>query len=358
MKKEKSFQPDPLDRRLLYQLDLAADTPIVQLAKSLNVPKETVAFRMRRLRQRGLIKHFRTTVHISRLGYYYYKLFFKFQQTTPAKERQIFDYLTRNRAIAYLAGLEGRYDMTFLVIAKNLEDLQDFLITFKARFGAHLRDQEILTMTSVHRFNFRFFDSDGRVRHTTYPDWLAHTGIDALDHLIIRERAEDARISLSTIARSAKTHINVIRYRLMRLKQAGILGAAVLDIDFARFGVEHYQVDFSLRDQTSVGPMIGFALTLPESTFATVTLGVYDLALEFAVANKQRLQTIIDCFKEKFGDKIIHRDVFALHEYSINWFPEKSPLPQPRIRDRRAVVAPKSIEKKSPARSRANQSVR
>ena len=96
---------DSIDKNLLYQLDIKSDASYQELANKIKTPKETVAFRIKRLLAKGFIKNFRTTVHISRFGYYYYKFFFKFQKTMQHKEEEIIAYLKNNKSIAYLAGL-------------------------------------------------------------------------------------------------------------------------------------------------------------------------------------------------------------------------------------------------------------
>ena len=255
--------------------------------------------------------------------YYFYKLFFKFQKATEQTENEIIAYLKRHSSIAYLASLEGRYDVTFLVIARGLEDLQKFLDPFKAKFGDYILEQEIMTLTSVNRFNFRFFYEGGRVRHDAYPEDVKEADIDDLDLLIVRRLAQNSRENLSAIAREAKVHVNVIRYRIEKLRKAEILGAPVLDIDFEKFGVEHYQIDLTLKNKSFVKPIIKHALKIPEATFATVTLGRYDVALEFAVADSARLREIMNGIRNAFPDGVISSDVFTLHEHSANWFPGK-----------------------------------
>jgi hypothetical protein len=94
-----------------------------------------------------------------------------------------------------------------------------------------------------------------------------------------------------------------------------------LDIDFKKFGVEQYQVDFTLKNQKSIETMVNLAISFPEATFATVTLGKYDLALEFAVKNKEALKKILDRIKIEFYDTIINYDVFEMEEHVVNWFP-------------------------------------
>lgn len=312
---------DLLDQKIIYELDLDSSQSFLDLGKKLNEPNETIAFRAKRLVAHGYIKHFITTINISNLDCFYYKFFYKFQKTTPEIEADIIDYLKNYRGVAYLASLEGRFDCTFLVLAQGTPDLYAFLIPFKEKFGEYILEQEILTMTSVHRFNFRFFYEGGKLLHTAYPEELKIPDIDDTDWKIITTLAGDSRASLTNIAKANKVHPNVIRYRIKKLKETEILGSAVLDIDFKKFGVEQYQVNFFLKNQASVKQMIDFIAPIPEATFATVTLGKYDLASEFAVKNIEALKRILDNIKVKFNDTIISQDIFAMREHTVNWFP-------------------------------------
>jgi DNA-binding Lrp family transcriptional regulator len=320
-KKDKKLSLDTIDKRILYELDIQGDRSFDDIGRILKIPKETIAFRVKRLIKNGVIKGFPTTIHVSRLGYYYNKFFLKFQKTTIEKESEIVEYLRHHSSIAYFASLEGRYDVTFLVIAKNVDELQSFLNPFKSKFGEYILDQEILTMTQVHRFNFRFFYSDGTIETDTYPEDLTPTNIDNIDYSIIKSLAKNSRENLSSIARQTKNHVNVVRYRIDKLRKLGILGKPVLDIEFNKFGVEHYQINLLLKNQSFITPIVEMATEIPESTFATVTLGKYDLALEFAVANNSKIKEILNSIKIRYPEAIISSDILVLHEHLVNWFP-------------------------------------
>ena len=312
---------DLIDQKILYELDLNSGQSFLDLATKVDIPNETVAFRVKRLQKNGYIKNFITTINTSNLNSFYYKFFFKFQKTILTIEKEIFNHLRAYHGIAYLARLEGRYDCTFLVLAQGIADLYAFLIPFKEKFGEFILEQEILTMTSVHRFNFRFFYENGKLLHTDYPEELRKPEIDDLDYAIITTLAKNSRENLSKIAKVNNVHANVVRYRIKNLKKSGILGSSVLDIDFKKFSVEQYKVDFTLKNQNSVKKIIEAVGLLPETTFATVTLGKYDLAVEFVVKNKESLKRILDRIKIEFSDTIISQDIFEMEEYSVNWFP-------------------------------------
>ncbi|MBI2665913.1 Lrp/AsnC family transcriptional regulator [Candidatus Woesearchaeota archaeon] len=316
-----SIPLDMIDRKLLYELDINSRQSYTEIGKKLRIAKETARFRINRLKERGYIKNFLTTINVSRLNRFYYKLFYKFHQTTLQIDQEIVSFIKNYRSVAYFASTEGRYDLTFLVLAKDMHDLYSFLIPFREQFGDYILEQEILTMPAVHRFNLRFFYEGGRVLHTKYPLELKEPEMDQIDYHILQELARNSVISLIDLAKITNTETNVVKYRIKKLKKQGIIGTHVLEIDFEKFNLQHIQIDFSLKSHAKIEQMIEYAAQNPKATFATVTLGKYDLALEFVVENMKELRTIVYSFKEKFSKEIIDHDVFILEEHGINWFP-------------------------------------
>jgi len=318
----KKYGLDLTDRKILYELDLNSRITFKQLAKKLNIAKETAAFRIKRLKKNNYINNFITIIHPSNLNRFYYRLFYKFNKTTPEIEKQIIEFIKNYNSTSYLASLEGRYDITVLILSKNMEDLHNFLVPFREKFGDYILEQEILIIPTIHRFNFRFF-YDGKAMYTTYPKELVEPDIDKVDYDIIKHLAENSRISLIELANITKTETNVIKYRIKKLKTSDILGNHVLDINFEKFGMQQIQVYLSLKDHNSINKIITYVSKLPESTFATVMLGKYDLELEFIVENMKELRNIINKIKENFSTDINDHDVFIVEEHSINWFPYK-----------------------------------
>lgn len=314
---------DALDNKILYQLDLNSSTPFLALGKTLKVPNETVAFRVKRLVQGGYIKNFITTINVSKLNTFYYKFFYKFHKRTAAIDDEVIAYLKQNPSIAYLASLEGRYDLTFLVVARGITDLSEFLVPFKAKFGENILEQEILTMTGVHRFNMRFFmEQSSALQHSQYPEQLSNLRLKDLDYKLITFLARNSRATNTELAAELKIEPNVVSYHVAKLKKAGIFGSPVLELDFSKFGVAQYQVNFSLKDHISIAGIIAMATQFKQSTFATVTLGKYDLALEFAVQNVKELRDIINRINSSFPEVINNHEVFSMQEHGINWFPK------------------------------------
>ena len=178
-------------------------------------------------------------------------------------------------------------------------------------------------MTGVHRFNMRFFmDQAQGLQHSQYPEQLSKPTLKDLDYKLITLLARNSRMTNTELAADLKVEPNVIGYHVAKLKKAEILGSPVLELDFAKFDVAQYQVNFSLKDHTSVSKIIETAAQFKQSTFATVTLGKYDLALEFAVQSVKELRDLINKINSGFPEVINSHEVFSMQEHSINWFPK------------------------------------
>jgi DNA-binding Lrp family transcriptional regulator len=314
---------DILDKKILYELDLDSRIPIIQLARKVNASKETVNFRIKRLVKNDYIKGFITTVYTSHLNRFYFKIFYKFRKTTPDVDRQIIEFIQNYRKTAWFGTFEGPYDLAFLIIAKSIYDLDALLTEFRNLFGQYILEQEIHIMTEVHRFNLKFFYQGKKDLHTKYPKELKESQIDHVDHEIIKNMANNSRVSVLELAKALKVDPGTIIYRIKKLKEQKILGTNVLAVNFERFDQLHFQIDFKLINHEAVNKLVNYFAANKNATFATVTRGKYDLAIELVVKDNKELKSILDQLKEKFFQEILDYDTFLItKEYNVNWFPD------------------------------------
>ncbi len=313
---------DLLDKKILYELDLDSRAPISKIAKAVNASKETVNFRIKRLIKNNFIKGFITTLFTSNLNRFYYKLFYKFHKTTPEIDNKIIEFIRDYKKTAWFGSFEGPYDLAFLILSKSIYDLDNFLIEFRNLFGEYILEQEIHTMTSVHRFNLKFFYHSNKILHTKYPKILKEPDIDKIDYKIIRNLANNSRMPIVELAKKLKIDPSTVIYRIKKLKQNKILGTHTLAINFDKFNMQHFQIDFKLKNNNSINKIINYFSIHKNATFATVTLGKYDLAVELVVKDNKELREILDDLKKRYVAEIIDHDTFLIiKEYNVSWFP-------------------------------------
>ena len=313
---------DLLDKRIMYELDLNARIPASRLAKKLRKSKETVNFRIGRLVKNGYIKGFYTVFNTSKLGWYYNKVYLKFKNTTPEKEKEIFGYIKSQPHIAYLASVEGYYDCVFLVMVRNSKDMIDFLYPFMKSYGEYVQQKDIVIFLTTHRLNQRFLFAGETRKDWHYPVVIGDYELDDIDRKIMDIISTNARMPLADIAQKIGVDPKLVKYRVRKLERDSIILSYVTSPNFDKLGLQFIQINMSLKDPTVKKSVIEYFDTTNKCLFAMEFLGKYDLAVEIHVKSSEKLRRIIDGFKEKFVNQYSDYDVSVVtREYVVIWAP-------------------------------------
>lgn len=313
---------DSLDKRILYELDLNARIFASSLAKKLRKSKETVNFRLNRLISEGYIKGFYAVFNTSKLGFYYYKIYLKLNSLTPAKERELFEYIQKQPRIAYLASMEGQYNAVFLVMAHSPTCLMDFLNPFMKIYGECIREREISTFLSTHRLNQKFLYEGSEKKDWHYPYEIGNYALDGTDAKILHALSSHARLPIVEIAKEAGIDAKTAQYRLKKLEKDSIILAYATSPNFEKLGLQFVQLNISLKDPTIGRQIISHFDSTSRCLFAIESMGKYDLTIELHVQSNEQLQQILLKFREKFSQKINGCDISTItKEYVVVWGP-------------------------------------
>ncbi len=313
---------DLLDRKIMYELDLDARASASQIARRLRKSKETVNFRINRLLSEGCIKAFYSIFNTSLLGWTYYKLYVKFKDMAPAKEKEFFEYVSRQPHVAYLARTEGYYDCVFLVMAKSISQMSQFMAPFMRRYGDHIAQKDLVTFITAHRFNQKFLFAGGRREDWTYSPELGSYQLDATDKKLLSALSNDARASLLELSKKTGADAGTVQYRMQKLKRDKVILAFVSAPDFDRLGLQFIQINISMKDPTFSKQVISYFDSTNRCLYAGELLGKFDIMIEIHMENGQRLREILGSFREKFVGKYSDYDVSTItHEYVVIWSP-------------------------------------
>jgi DNA-binding Lrp family transcriptional regulator len=313
---------DLLDRKILYELDLDARASASHLAKKLRKSKETVNFRLNRLLEEGYLKGFYTVFNTSKLGWFYYKMYLKLKDITPVKEKELFEYISKQPKIAYLASMEGHYDGVFLVMSQSSRDLVDFLYPFMKLYGEFVQEKQLVTFLTTHRLNQKFLHAGSETKDWHYPVEMGSYGLDDVDKEIMQTLSTNARMPLVEIAKRAGVDVKVVKYRMKKLEKDGIILAYVTAPNFEKLGLQFAQINISLKEPNVIKSIISYFDFTNRCLFALEMIGAYDLAVEVHVEGNEQLNHIIDGFREKFVGKYNDYDVAIItKEYVVVWAP-------------------------------------
>ena len=107
---------DVKDRKILYELDLDSRQSFSQLGKKVSLHKDVVAYRVKKLQEKGIIKNFYTFIDSSKLlGLMAFRCYCSFQNITPKIKQEIIEYLVNSRCTNTVHSVLGSYDLIFFM---------------------------------------------------------------------------------------------------------------------------------------------------------------------------------------------------------------------------------------------------
>ena len=80
---------DLKDKKILFELDFHARDSNAKIAKKVRLSKQGVDYKIRNMINKGVIQGFAPIINGNQLGYFYGRLFIKFQNLTREKENKI-----------------------------------------------------------------------------------------------------------------------------------------------------------------------------------------------------------------------------------------------------------------------------
>jgi len=313
---------DRYDIKILASLDIDARKSASTIAKEIGLPKETVNYRIQRLVANGVIRHFYTIINASRFGYQYYRVYIRYQSIRPKKENEILSYLYSSSYCSNIRLTEGPFDMVFLAIVSDAQELSMFLHEFIEQFGSVIREKSVHTLITSYKLNQKFIYPLSSVKSTFSHSTTDTVTLDEKDQQVLRLISTNARMKLIDIARETGMHSKLVSYHLKKLKKEGVIVHYTVALDVDRFQKEYLQLDISLRTPSIISSVIEFFDNTHTCLFAYSLVGQYDLSLELYVQNDDQLRLIMNKFQERFYNNYIDYAINHIYkEMDTGWSP-------------------------------------
>lgn len=319
------------DRKILYQLDLNSRQSLSSIGKQVGLPKNVVAYRIKRLQKEGLIKNFYTVIDASKLGYISFRFYLTFQYTTPEIEKEIIEYFVKNEYTYWIGTIEGRFDLVVIMWIKDLNDFYSFWEETLKRYRDYFQDQifSIYFQLLHYRYSYLLEEKDLSKRNTDRTNFEITGGgkrveIDNLDREILKIIAPNPRLPITEIAKKLDSTVTIINYRIKRLIKSGIIQGFRTNIDFSKLGYQYFKVDIYLKDYKKVDKIISYIKFNPNLIYIDKTAGLADLEAEFHIESLEKLQQIMNDLVVKFPYIIKNFKYFNMSKViKMHYMPEK-----------------------------------
>jgi len=237
---------DKLDRNILFELEKDSSTPISVLAKKIRRSKESVAYRINRLKENNILRSCTAIVDMSKLGYLTFRIYIKWQNMTPQLRKQFYQNIGNNEHIWTTTELHGKWDFAFFIGIKRDEYIEKFhniWTDIMIKYKPFVAESKIAIYAPIYNFNKHFFFDDKDLIMRVYGEGGV-VEYDDIDEKIIVAYASDVHQNLSTISKKTGVSIETVRRRIKDLERKKVIVGYKIDLNLSKLGFQGYRVDF------------------------------------------------------------------------------------------------------------------
>lgn len=214
------------------------------------------------------------------------------------------------------------------ILAKNIDEFHKILTESINKFRTYFQSYDIFIVIYAPHFKKGYLLEITKREKREIEEFGGipeKIRIDKIDKKILKLISENARIQIVDIANKINSTIDVIRYRLKKLKETGIIQGSRISIDYPKLGYQLYKVLITTQDLNKEIEKNIVEYCISQSNIIDIIIqgiGPWNIELQIDARDNQEFHKIFKNFKNKFN-KIIrnHETLLMINEHKLNYFP-------------------------------------
>src|SRR3989338_7214010 len=135
---------DLVDKKIILELDTNARATFSEVGKKLGIGKNNVQYRVKRLLEEGVIKKFVTQFSLGTLGLFLGKFYLQLSGFGKEKEEEMYNYITKDKRISWIAKCEGRWDLMIGCYVQNMQQLNNIKQDFFKKYEKFITSYDVV----------------------------------------------------------------------------------------------------------------------------------------------------------------------------------------------------------------------
>ncbi|MFC1648002.1 Lrp/AsnC family transcriptional regulator [Nanoarchaeota archaeon] len=318
---------DAYDKKLLYHLDINARYTLRQLSKEVRLSKNAISHRIKNLEKKGIIRQFYTVINIKKLGYSYFKVYFKLQNTTEAIEKEIVNHFTTKTPSLWVNTWDGRYDLMVGILAKDADNFYKILNESINKFRTHIQSHDIYIVIYAPHFKKDYL-LDKTEKETKIEEFGGITDevkLDYIDMKILKIISTNARIQIVDLAKEINSTVDIVRYRIKKLKENQVIQGFRILIDYEKLGYQLFKILITTQNlnEKTEKAILEYCSKQPNMADIIIRgIGPWNIELQIDAKNHHEFHNIFKDFKNQFNEVIRnHETLLMIEEYKLDYYP-------------------------------------
>jgi len=299
---------DDIDKQLLFEMSLDGRIGLTELAEKVDMSKQSIAYRLNRLKKDQIIKRVYAITNIYRLGKTHFRVYLKLQNINEETENSLKDFLIQHPQIAWVVYLDGDFDILFVVWADNIIDFEKVYDEAVSRFGAIIFEKHFSVATRIEYLPYYYLKPPKPVQSDSwiFGACFECSEIDKLDKQLLTHLNRTGRSGISELSRDLKVSPQKIRTRLKRLEDMKVVLGYTVKLDHQQLGYVYRKVLLRLNDTSAayLNTLSRFLKEQPSVIFLLKTLGTYDFEFELMTSSSEEFYNLLKNLRLFLGSQL------------------------------------------------------
>ncbi len=317
---------DLKNRKLLYELDINSRQSFHELAKKIGLSKDSVIYRIEKLKNDGIIKRFHTIIDVGKLGFISFRLYLKLRNSNPKKENELIEFLKKRGIVTWIVSIDGDYDIGIWILVKNISEMNQLWKSLLKKYSNNIEKRNLTIFTKVSYFpRVYFLDKKSNSDEYVFITEPSEVKFDKIDLEILKLMSGNARVPIIDLADKLKMTTKTISSRIKELESKKIIVGYRTMFDLEKLEEQYFKV-FIMTHNVTEQKERDFRLFIkqhPRVIYDNEVLGGADFEIEIQVESLIQLREFLNEMKEKFSDIINDYSTMLFYkEHKYIFFPE------------------------------------
>jgi Lrp/AsnC family transcriptional regulator, leucine-responsive regulatory protein len=297
----KAIALDLADRKILAELDKNCRISATQLAKRVRKSREAVKYRIAQLEKKGIITGYIASVNPNKFGFYMFKVYLQLENIPEERER-FYQFLRTKKNIYWFGICDGAFDCIFDILSKGVTEYYEEINEICAQFHKLIVRKLLGVMVDTTQYDKKYFAEGPHEKEVTWAGNVEYNEMQSLDFKILNVLANDARIPIAQLARKCSSTIEVVRRRIKRMEDLGIILSYRIDVNFHKLGFEFFKAiiyfkSLSKKDELALHEWMR---QNKNSAYYIRSIAPWEAEFEFFVENYLQFNEIIKDLRTRF----------------------------------------------------------
>ncbi len=318
---------DAKDKKILCMLAQDGREHLSKIAKEVRLSKDSIRYRLRKLRQNGVIVKYYPTVDLTKVGYYTYHVLVLIDEKNKERRDEFVEYLVNHPNTKTLMQYTSQWDLNWGLVARNVREFDRVVSEVMDLFKDIIKEKDNLEIVrGYHSTNLpNKFYKEAKKSFSVVGKKPKKIKIDKKDLKILRELCENCRASSYKIASKVGLSPDSVIYRIKKMHDGNFIRNFTTVMNLTALNYHWYSVCIDLKTLTKADDsrLTEFVVNHPHIIRTVKVMGDWDLMLSVVTENPQEFHNTIKEIKDEFVDLIINYQTwFGYKEYAYYTVPK------------------------------------